>query len=71
MATLLESACLIVRSQPSSRDGRFHAVAEDSINGHLREGRSPRMILAGKRILPAQAALEEHKDRQARERSAA
>ena len=47
MATLLESACLIVRSQPSSRDGRYHAFAEDSVNGHLRKGRSPRMVLAG------------------------
>src|SRR3990172_6797948 len=81
MATLLESAWLIVRSQHPSRDGRVQAVAEDSINGHLRRGPlaphdlsgdvgggegeggcSPRTILAGKRILPAQAALEEHKD---------
>ena len=47
MATLLESARLIVRSQLSSRDGRVHAVAEDSTNGHLRKGRPPRTHLAG------------------------
>src|SRR3972149_10974033 len=38
MATLLESAWLIVRSQHSTRDGRVQAVVEDSINGHLRRG---------------------------------
>ena len=48
----LNPSCLMVRSQHSSKDGRFHAVAEDAINGHLREGSGRCGGRRGKHIFP-------------------